>query len=378
MRNAISLFSFVLAGLSAAPAHAAPPLINDTAATVCYDSNGSGLPLATCAGSRQDGAYGRDVTSPNPSNGAAGFRFERVCNSGQKAGVAACPALPVLGPGSNQWGCTLDRVSGLMWEIKTIDGSNRDMNKLFGYTDYPLIPLDGADTFAATMNASALCGAADWRVPTYMELLTLAHYGIAVPGPRIDTAFFPHTPSAATSTWTTTTFTFDGTYHRTVGFGAGPDGAAPGQFARYVRLVRGAPLANVERFTPISSGAGLKDALTGLVWRRCTEGATWNGSACIGTPTVVDWAAALSLAAQAGGNWRLPNMAELSTLLRADSDSGCTVLSEPFPVLEAFWSNTPAVNGVSVWVFDHQFGSCTPREKRKMTGQGQVRLVREY
>jgi hypothetical protein len=378
MRNAICLLFAALAGLGATTAHAAPPLVNDTAATVCYSPFGSQAQIA-CAGSGQDGEYGRDVTSPNPSNGAAGFHFVRVCNSGQNAGVGGCPAVPVLGSGANRWGCTLDKVSGLMWEIKTTSGGPRDMNKLYGYTDYPLIPLTGADTFAANVNASGMCGASDWRVPTYLELLTLAHYGITPPGPRIDTAFFPNTPNTATSTWTTTIFTFDGTYHRTVGFGAGADGFSPGFNARYVRLVRGAPLANVQRFTPTPSGNGLQDALTGLVWRRCAEGTIWNGSACVGTPTLFPtWQnALLYAAAQAGGNWRLPNIAELSTLLFNGSSNPCTLLSEPFPVLAPFWSNTPTTSGTDVWVFDHQFGTCTPRAQQSMTRTpGQLRLVR--
>jgi hypothetical protein len=377
MRNAICLFSAVLAGVLAVPAHATPTLINDTAATVCYSSSGSGQ-LTSCVGSGQDGEYGRDVAFPNSSNGSAGFRFVRVCNSGQPAGVGGCPAVPTLGSGNNKWGCTLDRVSGLLWEIKTTDGSDRDMNKVFGYEDYPGVPLTGADTFAASINASRMCGAADWRVPTYLELLTLAHYGSGGSDPKIDTAFFPNTPNTANSTWTSTIFTFDGGYLRTVGFGTGPDGFGPGFDARYMRLVRGAPLANVNRFTAIGSGTGLKDPLTGLVWRRCAEGATWSGSACVGTPTTVTWAGALALAAAAGGTWRLPSIAELSTMLTAGANSPCTMFSEPFPVIEAFWSNTPTTSGTDVWVFDHQFMSCIPRVPRAMTGQGEVRLVREY
>jgi Protein of unknown function (DUF1566) len=377
MRNAICLLFAALAGLGATTAPAAPPLINDTAATICYDASGSGQAIA-CTGSRQDGAYGRDVTAPNASNGVAGFRFARICNNGQEAGVGSCPSLPVLGTGATQWGCTLDKVSGLTWEIKTTDGSNRDMSKLFGATDFPLIPVDGADTFAASVNASGLCGAGDWRLPSYMELATLSRYDVVASAVKIDTAFFPHTPLDSIANRTSTPYTFDGTYRRTIRFGTGLEGYALAFEKRYVRLVRGAPLSAVQRFTPISSGTGLKDALTGLVWRRCAEGAVWDGSACVGTPTVVNWAGALQLAALAGGDWRLPNIAELTTLLWDDADVPCTFLSEPFPVLAPFWSNTPTANGTSAWVLDHQLNECVPRLKQPMTASGQVRLVRPY
>jgi Protein of unknown function (DUF1566) len=378
MKSAKSMTAaFALAALCL-PAFSAPPLINDTAATICYDSSGSGLPLASCAGSREDGAYGRDVTAPNPSNGDAGFRFARVCNNGQEAGVGSCPSMPGFGAGPTQWACTIDKVSGLLWELKTTDGSDRDEAALFGYLDHPVLGLTGAVTYAATVSASGLCGATDWRVPSHTELMTIAHYGIASPAPRIDPTFFPNTPTDAIANWTSTTYNLDGTYKRQIGFGTGGDGAGPSFQARHVRLVRGSPLSAVQRFTTISSGTGLKDPLTGLVWRRCAEGSIWNGSECVGTPTLVTWAGALQLAANAGGSWRLPNISELVTLLRGESHEPCSLLPEPFPVLASLWSNTPSIGGMQAWSFDQQNNSCVSRLTRPVTDLGEVRLVRAY
>jgi hypothetical protein len=63
------------------------------------------------------------------------------------------------------------------------------------------------------------------------------------------------------------------------------------------------------------------DTVTGLEWRRCSEGRTWDEptQTCVGDPAGFDWAAASSLAPP--GGWRLPTVEELSTL-RYCSDGG--------------------------------------------------------
>ncbi len=361
-------------------AHSAPTLINDTAATVCYAPTGNNPPTVACAGSGQDGEYGRDVTANNPNNGDHGFRLAKVCNNGHEAGASGCPLAPPLGLLPSEWGCTLDKVSGLLWEVKTTDGTDRDMAKVFGYTDYPLLGLTGADTFAAAVNAApgGLCGATDWRVPTYLELGTLLDYARILPAPRIDPAFFPNTPVDTFGTWTTTPYTFDGTYHRTTSFGGGGGDGSAGFWPQHARLVRGTPLDTVVRFAAIANGTGVKDSLTRIVWRICAEGAQWNGSACIGTPLVTTWAGALALAAAAGSPWRLPSIAELATLLLPDADFGCTLLPEPFPVIAPLWTNTPEKAGNRAAVFDHGFGTCRPRTSQRVNAAGEVRLVRDY
>ena len=44
------------------------------------------------------------------------------------------------------------------------------------------------------MNAAALCGATDWRMPTVKELEGIADMGRS--SPAIDPVFFPNTPSS--------------------------------------------------------------------------------------------------------------------------------------------------------------------------------------
>jgi Protein of unknown function (DUF1566) len=373
-------------GFSAFPARSAPH-INDTAQTACYDPTGAQTAPISCfvaPGLGEDGTYGRDVTAPNPNNGDAGFRFARVCNNGQEAGVGTCPTNPVFGQAAYEWACTRDKVSGLLWEVKRSGNSVdlRDLTYKFSYAvDFPGLGLTGTDALVAFANQlTGLCGTTNWRMPSYNELMTLAHYGISSP-PRIDHNFFPNTPTAAT--WTTTTYTFDGTQQRTIGFGTGNDGFGPAFSAHRARLVSGVPLASVSRFTLIPNGTGLRDPLTRLVWSRCPLGTSWTGTQCIGTPTMTNWAGALNLAALAGNPWRLPSIAELSTLLRdTGANTGCIMLPDVFPSATPIWSNTPFVGGVGpsggAWAFESGSGTCYTRQVQPVSSMGSVRLVRPY
>ena len=56
---------------------------------------------------------------------------------------------------------------------------------------------------------------------------------------------------------------------------------------------------------------------TGLTWMRCAMGQTWTGSVCTGTATTYTYDAAKKLSYDFAGNsdWRLPNIAELQTIV---------------------------------------------------------------
>jgi len=56
------------------------------------------------------------------------------------------------------------------------------------------------------------------------------------------------------------------------------------------------------------------DIVTGLEWRRCAEGRTWDetNQTCTGDPSGIEWDDAVALAPD--GGWRLPTVQELSTL----------------------------------------------------------------
>ncbi len=104
-----------------------------------------------------------------------------------------------------------DDVTGLMWEVKTDDGSIHDRDNT--YTWYDPNPAtnggnegteSGNDTkdFIDALNAANFGGYSDWRMPTIKELAFLLHLGKEDP-PKIDENYFPNTQSGYY--WTSTT-----------------------------------------------------------------------------------------------------------------------------------------------------------------------------
>lgn len=102
-----------------------------------------------------------------------------------------------LGRGAQDWVCSIDEETGLMWEVKTSDGGLRD--KRHTYTPYDSNPKTNGgwigyrDTRSGTcdrtqmnegscnteayidaLNAARLCGHMDWRLPTIPELVAIA------------------------------------------------------------------------------------------------------------------------------------------------------------------------------------------------------------
>lgn len=65
-----------------------------------------------------------------------------------------------------------------------------------------------------------------------------------------------------------------------------------------------------------------QDPETGLIWMRCSIGQEWNGSTCTGQAITMTWSDAnqyprlfnQQVAFGGKSNWRLPNIAELSTI----------------------------------------------------------------
>ena len=224
---------------------------NDTGITRCgnADNNDLDCPQADFPG--QDAEYGRDVTHNDDSDGHAGFSFTKICNSGEAAGEGNCPADPALGSGDNEWGCTRDNVTDLMWEVKTDDDGLRDKDNTYTWYNSdsntnggdagtenggtcPDVGNCDTEKYAVSVNAVGLCGYNDWRMPSLSELLSIVHSGAN--NPAIDTVYFPGTISSRY--WTASTYSGSSNDAWIVRFGAGSS-AGNNKFGYdSVRLVR--------------------------------------------------------------------------------------------------------------------------------------------
>jgi hypothetical protein len=195
--------------------------LTDTGITFsqCYQAGSD--TLVACASAEalalsdtQDGMTGRDADSATNSDGDGhlGFSYTRLGSTGQP--------LPIQNgsyseTGSEEvgthWSCVKDKLTGLIWEVKTADGGLRDKDKTYTNYDDPNQPqrwngstfvnpsqaeIDAATNsrgFVAAVNAAGLCGASDWRLPTADELQGLVDYSVVYPSPTLDANFFPNT-----------------------------------------------------------------------------------------------------------------------------------------------------------------------------------------
>lgn len=93
------------------------------------------------------------------------------------------------------------------------------------------------------------------------------------------------------------------------------------------------------------AGSEVRDKVTGLIWQRCVQGMTWNGSTCSGVAIMRDWGAALdqgrtavATSATPATPWRVPNRVELLSL----PERACHL-----PAINTAWF--PAEPGGWVW-----------------------------
>jgi alpha-tubulin suppressor-like RCC1 family protein len=181
---------------------------------------------------------GGAAPSPNQSSNLSPTTsplYVKVCNSGDEAGFGNCPALPALGKLANEWACTKDKTTGLIWEVKTSGPPAADnfRSVQIAYTNYdgPNLPqlwepgaggINGvfrnpkqselelpsnALGFIKQLNgipgSDPLCGSTLWRRPTQTELESLLDLKVtSLPATSttfpiiraaIDEAFFPNT-----------------------------------------------------------------------------------------------------------------------------------------------------------------------------------------
>lgn len=92
---------------------------------------------------------------------------------------------------AEQWAMVRDKETGLVWEVKTTDGSIHDMERKYSW--------DGArEIFINELNSTKFGGFSDWRIPTTDELRSIRVKGAE---PYINQDFFPNTVSTSYMSW---------------------------------------------------------------------------------------------------------------------------------------------------------------------------------
>jgi uncharacterized protein YcnI len=169
---------------------------NDLDCNATADADGDSIPTG------QDGQSGRDVTNYDDSDGFAGFSFTKISSNGEELPNTA-----------TEWSCVKDNVTGLMWELKRLDGSLQDSTWTYTWYDDTATRNGGVNgskntdnqaacgddssvcdtaSFVKSVNQVGLCGKSDWRVPSTRELHSLEIYSNYEFGIGIDQSYFPY------------------------------------------------------------------------------------------------------------------------------------------------------------------------------------------
>ncbi len=136
------------------------------------------------------------------------------------------------------------------------------------------------------------------------------------------------------------------------------------------------PAAAQDRYSASADGQEITDSKTGLIWRRCAEGMSWKKTTCVGKASFVNQADAAALAKAAGGEWRLPVLKEMSSIVavREADENKAAIDPRAFPATPVgrFWTSSSVGTGYFMFV---SFIEGSAGEGAR-NSPGAVRLVR--
>ncbi len=222
-----------------------------------------------------------------------------------------------------------DNVTGLIWQKGVAPGT---------YTQTQ------ATAYCPTLT---LAGRTDWRLPSFIELVSILDYGQAFPIPTIDAIF----TGAAASLWSSTPVAGAPQSGWLVNFAYGNADYDVMSLMYDVRCVTtsAAPASTGGRYT-MADGV-VYDAKTKLTWQQVapSDAYAWMDAKvyCAG------------LAATLTGTWRLPTIKELLTIVDFARTTAPRIDPTAFPATLStyFWSSTPlAGSSTSTWYVGFDLG----------------------
>ncbi len=266
----VVMFAFVsgvwsnaaIAGNNAGAAFSTWP---DTGQTKCYDNVGE-IP---CPASGEP-FYGQDAQYQGPKRS-----YTKLGSGGVE--------LPDNATIADGWIMTRDNVTGLIWEIKTEDGTVHDKYNTYFWCDQNPDTNGGdeglcgkgvIDTkdFIDALNSSKFGGYSDWRLPTIKELSTLVSFGISSQGVAIDMTYFPNTLSFGYWSATTDANSTSNAWRAYSNVGL----VVPNKiYDGYVRAVRSEQDRLLDNLVNNHDGT-ITDTTTGLMWQKCSMGQIYN------------------------------------------------------------------------------------------------------
>jgi len=247
---------------------------------------------------------------------------------------------------AQSWTMVRDNVTGLIWEIKTDDGSFRDKDNTYYWYDSNPETNEGkagnddvmnTENYISQLNEYRLGCHNDWRMPTLSELATLINFGKTSPSAFQD--YFPH--MQALYYWSSTSYSAYPSHAICIDFSIGKDQYQDKDNKRhYVRAVLGLKRSGQEKRYIEKSGNIIVDTHTGLIWaiRPTLEKKNFKDAVLFCENLILN----------GNDQWRLPTISELRSILDYNFSFEHPPLKQ-----EEYWSGTIHSDN-NAWFFNYQ------------------------
>ena len=303
----------------------------------------------------QSKCYNATIEIPCPQPGQAFYGQDAQYNGPQHSYTklgANDVDLPDTATLADGWLATRDNVTGLIWEMKTDDGTIHDKDNTYTWCDPDPNTNggnagtcgNGTDTadFIAALNTANYSGHADWRLPTVKELSFLMNSSIPKPGPTIDQTWFPNMVSSLF--WSSNTSAKEARNAWCADFLSVYVYNYSKSSSYYVRAVRGGQMP--ENGLEDNNDGTVSDTGSGLMWQQATAPGTYTWQQALA------YVESLNLAGH--DDWRLPNRNELQSLVDYHQINPAIDITV-FPDTESsmYWSSTTGAGSTRIGWYTH-------------------------